>query len=120
MTQSTVTNSVGQLADLLRRLSSKLWICELKLKGATIEGRLMLAGRPLVSIAPRSEFFLGDMVELSSSTRSTLLGAFQPCVLRTLTAGAQLRIGRNVGLSGTVICAGRRIEVGEGTIFGSG
>jgi acetyltransferase-like isoleucine patch superfamily enzyme len=41
-------------------------------------------------------------------------------VLRTLVPGAQLVLGRQVGLSGTVLCAGASIEVGEGTIFGSG
>jgi acetyltransferase-like isoleucine patch superfamily enzyme len=63
---------------------------------------------------------LGDGVILFSAVRSNLLGCFQPCVLRTLTSEAELRLERNVGLSGTVLCAGLSIHVGEGTILGSG
>jgi acetyltransferase-like isoleucine patch superfamily enzyme len=63
---------------------------------------------------------IGPHVHLNSSLRANPLGCFQPCVLRALTAKAELIIGAKVGLSGTVLCAGDRIEIGEGTIFGSG
>jgi len=49
-----------------------------------------------------------------------MLACFQPSVLRTLVPGSQLVLGSQVALSGTVLCAGASIEVGEGTIFGSG
>ena len=63
---------------------------------------------------------LGDDVRLYSATRANPLGCFQPCVLRALRPSAQLVLGRGVGLSGTVLCAADSIDVGEGTIFGSG
>jgi len=34
--------------------------------------------------------------------------------------GARLELGRNVGISGTIICAAKSIVIGEGTIIGSG
>jgi acetyltransferase-like isoleucine patch superfamily enzyme len=37
-----------------------------------------------------------------------------------ISAGAQVIVGARVGMSSTVICAGKLIEVGEGTIFGAG
>lgn len=62
----------------------------------------------------------GDRLHCNSSPRSNPLGCFQPCVLRTMTPGAVLDVGANVGLSAAVLVAGRSIVVGEGTIFGSG
>lgn len=37
-----------------------------------------------------------------------------------MAAGARLILGPQVGISATVICAGLEIEIGEGTIIGSG
>ena len=54
------------------------------------------------------------------ATRANPLGLSQPCVLRAYAPGAQLILGRNVGLSGTTLCASRSIEIGEGSRFGAG
>jgi acetyltransferase-like isoleucine patch superfamily enzyme len=62
----------------------------------------------------------GDGVHIYSSTRANPLGLSQPCVLRALAPGARLVLGREVGLSGTVVCAGNSIEIGDHTILGAG
>jgi acetyltransferase-like isoleucine patch superfamily enzyme len=62
----------------------------------------------------------GGGIRLNSATRSNPLACFQPCVIRTLDAGAELVLGEDVGLSGTVVCAGKSIRIGRGTIAGSG
>jgi len=62
----------------------------------------------------------GGENEVFSSPRCNPLGNFQPCVLRTLGAGARIELAKGVGLSGTVLCAGVEIVIGEGTILGSG
>lgn len=120
MSQRTPAESAGALVNGLRRSVSQIWKWEARLRGVTVDGRLDLAGRPIISVARGSQMFLGDGVSLFSAVRSNPLGCFQPCVLRTLAAGAELRLERSVGLSGTVLCAGLSIRVGEGTIFGSG
>jgi acetyltransferase-like isoleucine patch superfamily enzyme len=74
----------------------------------------------MISVAPRSRLVLGDGVCLASATRANPLACFQPCVLRTLAPDAELILGPKVGISGTVLCAGLRIIIGEGSIFGSG
>ena len=73
-----------------------------------------------MSVAKGGRLVLGDDIKIYSATRANPLGCFQPCVLRALLPGSQLVLGRGVGLSGTVICSATSIEVGEGTIFGSG
>jgi acetyltransferase-like isoleucine patch superfamily enzyme len=93
---------------------------EARIKGVQFEGRVMFAGRPLVSVAHNSTLTLGRDVEVASALRANPLGCFQPCVLRTLAPGARLVLGNNTGLSATVLCAGLSIEIGEATLIGSG
>jgi len=85
-----------------------------------MHGLVIFHGRPLLSVAPGSEFVLEGENTLASATRANPLGNFQPCVVRTIAPGAVLRLGRGVAMSGAVVCAARSIEIGEGTILGSG
>lgn len=68
----------------------------------------------------QSEIILSDGVRIHSMLKSNPLGCFQPSILRTLAPGARLVLGKNVGISAAVIIAGKSIEIGEGTILGSG
>jgi acetyltransferase-like isoleucine patch superfamily enzyme len=111
---------LGSAISGVRRSFSSLWKWEAQIKGVQFEGRVMFAGRPLVSVAPDSALVIGDNVSVASALRATPLGCFQPSVLRTLAPGARLALGKNVGISSTVICAGLRIEIGEGTLIGAG
>jgi|SRR5581483_4331888 len=119
MTQS-MSRSLGATLSALRRAVSGLWKIEARLKGVQLGQCVTFAGRPILSVAPQSNFEIGDGVTLASATRANPLGCFQPCVLRTLAPGAKLRLGRNVGVSGAILCAGLRVEVGDGTLIGSG
>lgn len=120
MHQKSLAESAGLLANGLRRNISQIWKWEARFRGVTVAGPLDLAGRPIISMVSGSRIYLGECVSLFSATRANPLGCFQPCVLRTLAAGAELRLERGVGLSGAVLCAGLSIRVGEETIFGSG
>ncbi len=84
------------------------------------EGSCILSGRPILSVAKGSEMRIGDHVEIHSTVRSNPLACFQPSVLRTLNPTARLILGKRVGMAATAICAGVSIEIGEGTIIGSG
>ncbi len=93
---------------------------EARLKGAECDPTVVFAGRPIVSVAPDSVLSLGRNVTLASAVRATPLACFQPCVIRTLAPNARLTLGANSGMSGTVVCAASSIEIGEGTLIGSG
>ena len=43
----------------------------------------------------------------------------RPVVLRTLRADAELTIGNDVGLSGTVVCAATRVTIGDNCLIGA-
>jgi acetyltransferase-like isoleucine patch superfamily enzyme len=80
---------------------------------------LSVLGLPILSVAPRSAIVIGDRVVLCSRSSDTALGVKQQVVLRTLRAGAELRIGDDVGLSGAVICAAARVEIGAECLLGA-
>ena len=111
---------IGAVLNRIRTGGSWLWKHEASLRGARFSGRATFVGRPILSVAPGSTMRLGDNLHCNSSPRSNPLGCFQPCVLRTMSSGAVIDLGPNVGLSAAVLVAGQSIVVGEGTIFGAG
>ena len=120
MSQHTPATWLGALMASWRLGVSRLWVWEARFKGVQFQGKAQFQGRPLVSVAPGARLVLGEGVRLASAVRANPLGLSQPCVLRAYAPGAQLVLGREVGLSGTVLCACRSIEIGERTLFGAG
>ncbi|HVZ84592.1 MAG TPA: acyltransferase [Terracidiphilus sp.] len=76
-------------------------------------------GAPVIALHPQSGIVLGDSARLISVSFATALGVNHPVVLRTLAAGAEIRIGARVGISGGSICAAQRVEIGEDTMLGA-
>lgn len=120
MSSPSWPQKLGTLLQFGRRSFSLLWMLEARLKGCSMGRGIKFAGRPLISVARGSRMILGDDVEIFSALRSNPLGCFQPCVLRTLSSDAELVLDSGVGISATVICAARSVQVGEGTMMGSG
>src|SRR5438046_2650643 len=120
MSRHTPATFLGQVVGRLRQTSSFLWRLESRFKGVQFLGRTYFIGRPLISVARGASMVFGDGVQIYSSTRANPLGLSQPCVLRALGPGARLVLGRDVGLSGAVVCAGNSIEIGDHTILGAG
>lgn len=120
MPKGSPTQLAGLGISHFRLLLGSLWRWEAKLKGAKFLGSATFQGRPIVSVAADSQMVFGENFVANSSVRSNPLACFQPCVFRTLAPGAELIFERNVGLSGAVVCAGKSIQIGRGTIVGSG
>ena len=120
MSRSSLSQSVGLGISYLRVLTGKIWQLEAKLKGIQCDGWIQFEGRPILSKFPGSKIIFRKGVRLGSAVRSNPLGCFQPTVVRTLAPNAELILDENVGISGTVICAGVGVRVGSGTIVGSG
>ena len=120
MANLSFSQRIGLLLSHVRGAGGILWRWEAAWKGAILADRVRFAGRPLISVFPGSRMILGPDLQLNSAVRSNPMACFQPCVLRTMGPNAVLELGRGVGLSGTVLVAGKEIRVGEGTIFGSG
>ena len=110
----------GRFRHIFRQLPSSLWLFELKIRGVQMSSPILLFGHPICSCYPGSSISLGRCVTLDSSARANPLGGSSPCVLRTMTPTARLRLGDRVGLSSCTIVAGNSIEIGEDTILGAG
>jgi acetyltransferase-like isoleucine patch superfamily enzyme len=82
-------------------------------------GTVAAYGMPLISLFPGSQCHIGAGSTLISTSFATALGINHPVVLRTLTAGASIRIGARVGISGGSICAATQIEIGDDTLLGA-
>jgi acetyltransferase-like isoleucine patch superfamily enzyme len=103
-----------------RGLLNAFWLAEARFRGFELGDRIILNGRPCLRRHDGSRIALADGVCLNSSLRSNPLGCSQPVVLRTLRPGAEIILGRGVGLSGNSVCAALRIHIGEGTFVGAG
>jgi acetyltransferase-like isoleucine patch superfamily enzyme len=111
---------LGRVNAARRGLMNPVWLAEARLRGFELGDRVVFRGRPCLQRHPGSRIALADDVCLNSSLRSNPLGCFQPVVLRTVRPGAEIILGRGVGLSGGPVCAALRIHIGEGTYVGAG
>jgi acetyltransferase-like isoleucine patch superfamily enzyme len=80
---------------------------------------LTVYGLPIISLSPGSKIVLGRNLVLCSHSRFTALGVARPVIIRTLRSSAQIILGNNVGLSGTVICAALSVEIGDDCLIGA-
>jgi acetyltransferase-like isoleucine patch superfamily enzyme len=120
MSQGTLARWLGKTNQMVRLQCSRLWTWEARFKGVELAERVSFWGRPIIGVARDSRIQLGSGVAIASALRANPIACFQPSVLRTLAAGAEIILDRNVGMSATVLLAGRSIRIGEGTILGSG
>lgn len=120
MKNQNAASRLGACIAALRQCSSVFWKWEARFKGVEMHGRVVFAGRPLLSVVQGGRMVLGNGVRVASALRSNPLGLAQPSVLRVMAPGAELILGTGVGISGTTICAGKRIEIGEQTLLGAG
>jgi acetyltransferase-like isoleucine patch superfamily enzyme len=120
MAKAGISQMIGFALHYARASASSFWKLEARLKGVRMGSGVTLMGRPIISVATDSALRLGNSVNINSAARSNPVACFQPSVLRTLHPGAELILADGVGISGTVLCAGLKIQIGENTIIGSG
>ena len=116
----SVLNLLAHVGRLYGTATSRFWVVEARLKGFKIGSRSLFMGRPILSRHPGSSIQIGDGFSCYNSPRANLIACAQPCVVRTLTDGASISIGDDVGMSAVVVVASSRIEIGAQTQIGSG
>lgn len=79
---------------------------------------LLLKGVPVIFNKKGAVMELGEKVVVKSSFLSNLVGLYQRTIIVTRTPEAVIKVGDNVGISGAVIYARERIEIGENTCIG--
>jgi acetyltransferase-like isoleucine patch superfamily enzyme len=102
-----------------QRLLSSFWLLEARLRGLELGEGVVFNGRPYLYRFAGSKIILRDGICLNSSLRSNPIGCSRPVSLRTMRPGAEIILGKGVGLSSTAVCAAVRVEIGEGTFVGA-
>lgn len=91
----------------------------LKARGVRCGAGLIIVGIPRIRISPSTKIIIGKNVALFSTPESNPLQLFGRCHLCCWEEGAEIIVGDDVGMSGTVIVAASRITIGSGTIIGA-
>jgi len=112
--------SVGKyprfLTDLyLRYVLQALW----RRRGVNVGKNVVLLGKPILTMAPGSTIEIGDRCVICSRSAHTALGVNHPVVMRTLHGAAELIIGSEVRMSGTSICAAKKVIIGNRCVIGT-
>lgn len=108
------------LGFIYRRAYSPLIAVFLRRRGVQVGRNVIFYGQPDIQMAQGSTLIIGDGCVLCSHAAFTAMGVNRPVTLRTLLPGALLRLNRDVGASGVVICAAQSVEIGAESLLGSG
>lgn len=110
----------ARVADKLLQISANaIGKSRARAAGAEVAPGARFMGPAIIARCDGSRVVIGEQVLLCSWSRWTALGVSHPVVLRTLTAGAVLRIGRDTGISGGSFCAAVGIDIGERCLIGA-
>lgn len=63
---------------------------------------------------------IGKGFKCNNKVDSNSVGLIQPCVFNIAFTGSRIVIGDNVGISGSTICARKRVTIGNNVLIGSG
>lgn len=89
-----------------------------KLNGIKIGKNVKLIGWPCIFRFPGATIEIGDDCLIRSNFWSNLLGLYQRTII-IAKRGGSVRIGRNVGISGSTVYAWEHIEIGDNTLIGA-
>lgn len=79
---------------------------------------LKLLGYPFIFRYPEASIYIGDNCQINSNFFSNLGGLFQRTIIIARGHG-KIRIGNNVGISGSTIYSLDSIEIGDNTVIGA-
>ena len=91
----------------------------LRLRGVRVGCHTIFHGFPILSVFSNSSINIGENCVICSASGMTALGVNHAVVLRTLREQAVILIGDDSGISGGVICASVRVEIGRGCLLGA-
>ena len=87
--------------------------------GVSLGENCVFNGISRFSRHPRSHITIDKACHFNSSSTSNLIGINRPCIISTLTEGAEIQIGSNCGFSGTIIGCASKIIISENVRCGA-
>ena len=88
------------------------------MNGVRMGKNVRLVGWPFIFRFPKASIEIGDGCTLNSSFFSNLLGLYQRTIIIAKREG-RIKIGSNVGISGSTIYAWSSVEIGDNTRIGA-
>lgn len=82
-----------------------------------IQGEGVIYSRGKLSIKNKGTFILKGDVEINSGYRANRINGYK-CSCITIDKDAKLVLGKNVGLSNSIIYCSKQIEIGDDTLIG--
>ncbi len=89
-----------------------------KLNGVKIGKNVKMIGWPCIFRFPGAGIDIGDGCLIRSNFWSNLIGLYQRTII-VAKRGAEISIGKNVGISGSTIYAWDHISIGDNTLIGA-
>jgi acetyltransferase-like isoleucine patch superfamily enzyme len=105
--------------ELLCVFSTFLMKTSLAIRGVAYGRGLRFWGTAHVTRFPGSIIKIGDFSSFRSDRTSNLIGVNRKCIIATHSKTALISIGKNCGLSGTVIGAKEKIVIGNNVLCGA-
>lgn len=93
-------------------ISAKWWKVDMK-SGCTFIGKIYFRR------TPNSVLKIGNQSRFLSSFSANLHGLNRNCMLTTVRYGAEIIIGNNVGMSGTIVVAASSVKIGNRVFCGA-
>lgn len=90
----------------------------IKLIGVNYGEKLLLKGIPVIFKQKNANIVLGNNVKIKSGFLSNLVGLYSRTIIVARSPEAIIKIGDNVGISGSTIYSRKGIYIGENTAIG--
>lgn len=107
------------LQQIKRKIDTKLAYISAKWWRVKLEKNCIFVGKIYFRRTPGSSITIGEHSNFLSSFSSNLHGLNRHCMLSTLREEAKIVVGKNVGMSGTVIASAVSITIGDRVFCGA-
>jgi acetyltransferase-like isoleucine patch superfamily enzyme len=98
---------------ILKIFSSIICKIVIKIKGINLGKNCAFFGLTKFYRTENSSIIIADRCSFRSKRTSNLIGIDRPCIISTLTPGAEIIIGEDCGFSGTIIGSFRSVRLGN-------
>ena len=97
----------------------KFYFFRWKKRNIIIREKTTFLGIPIITNKKNSIIKIGNNNLICSRSSQTALGVSHPTIIRTLQSNAEIFIKNNVRMSGTTICAAKKVEIRENCVIGA-
>jgi len=107
------------MKKIISKFTRPLIRSSVRKKGVQLGDDVIFYGKPLINLFASSTISIGAKTIVCSDSDFTALALNHPTKLATVRAGAEIRIGNEVGISGACIVCAQKIHIGSEVLMGA-